>query len=186
MGLCCQGPLVRSSAEDIIYAEVKPEDAAALVRGDRNKFEGRLIEPDHPFFAGQRRIILANSGKVDPERIADYLAMDGYQSLLHAATEMTPQEITSEVKKSGLRGRGGAGYSTGLKWELVARQISPVRYVVCNADEGDPGAFMNRSVLEGDPQHTGFWREWRLLGGPWALSRDISTHAASRPWPSQG
>lgn len=151
MGLCCRGPLVRSSAADVIYAEVKPQDGSALVRGDRSKFEGRVIEPDHPFLAGQRRIILANSGKVDPERIADYFALGGYQSLLRAATEMTPQDIIAEVKKSGLRGRGGAGYPTGLKWELVARQLSPVRYVVCNADEGDPGAFMNRSVLEGDP-----------------------------------
>jgi bidirectional [NiFe] hydrogenase diaphorase subunit len=151
MGLCCRGPLVRSSATDVVYADVKPEDAAAVVRGDRSKFDGRVLEPDHPFFAGQRRIILANSGKADPERIADYISMGGYQSLLRAATELTPEEIIAEVKKSGLRGRGGAGYPAGLKWELVARQPSPVRYVVCNADEGDPGAFMNRSVLEGDP-----------------------------------
>ena len=151
MGLCSRGPLVRSSAADVIYAEVKPEDAAALVGAGRSQFAGRVIEPSHPFFARQRRIILANSGKVDPERIADSVAEGGYQSLLRAASEMTPQGIIAEVKKSGLRGRGGAGYPTGLKWELVARQPSPVRYVVCNADEGDPGAFMNRSVLEGDP-----------------------------------
>jgi bidirectional [NiFe] hydrogenase diaphorase subunit len=151
MGLCCRGPLVRSSAADVICTEVKPKDASSIVRGDSSQFEGPTIRPDDPFFAGQRRIILANSGKADPERILDYLALGGYQSLLRAATEMTPQEIIAEVKKSGLRGRGGAGYPSGLKWELVARHPSPVRYVVCNADEGDPGAFMNRSVLEGDP-----------------------------------
>jgi len=151
MGLCCRGPLVRSSASDVIYAEVKPGDAAALLRADRSKFDGRVIEPGHPFLAGQRRIILANSGKVDPERIVDYIAQGGYQSLLRAATEMTPAEIIAEIKTSKLRGRGGAGYPTGLKWELVARNPSSIKYVVCNADEGDPGAFMNRSVLEGDP-----------------------------------
>ena len=151
MGLCRRGPLVRSSAADAVYAEVTPQDARALVQADQSKFEGRAIRPDYPFYAGQRRIILANSGKADPERVVDYLAMGGYQSLLCAATEMAPEEIIAEVKKSGLRGRGGAGYPTGLKWELVARHPSPVRYVICNADEGDPGAFMNRSVLEGDP-----------------------------------
>jgi bidirectional [NiFe] hydrogenase diaphorase subunit len=151
MGLCCRGPLVRSSAADAVYSEVKPADAPALIRGDRNAFQNQVIAPDHPFYAGQRRIILANSGHADPERIADYIARGGYQSLLRAATDMTPQEIVAEVKHSGLRGRGGAGYPAGLKWELVARQPSATRYVVCNADEGDPGAFMNRSVLEGDP-----------------------------------
>ncbi|HME08677.1 MAG TPA: NuoF family protein [Bryobacteraceae bacterium] len=151
LGWCSRGPLVRSSATDLIYADVKPEDSAALVSGDLSRFEGRVIEPTHPFRAGQRRIILENSGKVDPERVVDYIAQGGYQALLRAATEMTPQEIIGEVKKSGLRGRGGAGYPAGLKWELVARHPSSVKYVVCNADEGDPGAFMNRSVLEGDP-----------------------------------
>ncbi len=151
MGLCGRGPLVRSAAEDVIYTEVKPEDSAALIGGERDAFEGRRIEADDAFFAGQRRIVLANSGKGDPERIADSIALGGYRSLLKAAVEMTPREIIEEVKKSGLRGRGGAGYPAGLKWELVARQPSAVRYVVCNADEGDPGAFMNRSVLEGDP-----------------------------------
>ncbi len=151
MGLCSRGPLVRSAAADVIYTEVKPRDAPSVVRGYQNQFEGRMIRPDHAFFAGQSRIILANSGRADPERIVDYIAWDGYQSLLRAATEMTPQEIIAEVKKSGLRGRGGAGYPSGLKWELVARHPSAVKYVVCNADEGDPGAYMNRSVLEGDP-----------------------------------
>jgi bidirectional [NiFe] hydrogenase diaphorase subunit len=151
MGLCCEGPLVRSLASDAVFTNVTPADASALVTGDHGKFEGRILKPEHPFFAGQRRIILGNSGHADPEAFAEYVARGGYQSLLRAATEMTPDEIIAEVKVSRLRGRGGAGYPAGLKWELVARQPSQTRYVVCNADEGDPGAFMNRSVLEGDP-----------------------------------
>jgi len=151
LGLCCRGPLVRSSGSDTVYVEVKQEDATALVRGDQAAFEGRAMKPDHPFYAGQRRMILANSGHSDPERIEEYIARGGYRALLRAVTELEPEEIVAEVKESGLRGRGGAGYPTGLKWELVARNPSPISYVVCNADEGDPGAFMNRSVLEGDP-----------------------------------
>jgi bidirectional [NiFe] hydrogenase diaphorase subunit len=146
MGLCCEGPLVRSSAADRVYRNVSPECAPAIVAGAASG-----IDPEHPFFAGQRRLILANAGHTDPERISDYIAAGGYRSLLRAVTRMTPEEIVSEVRLSGLRGRGGAGYPTGLKWELVARQPSHEKYVVCNADEGDPGAFMNRSVLEGDP-----------------------------------
>jgi len=151
MGLCSRGPLVRSAAADLVYAEVKPDDAGALLRHDHSRFEGRLLAPDHPFYIQQRRIILANSGRTDPERIADYISQGGYQALLRTVTELTPDAILAEVKMSGLRGRGGAGYPTGLKWELVARNPSALKYVVCNADEGDPGAFMNRSVLEGDP-----------------------------------
>ena len=151
MGLCSQGPLVRSSAADAVFTKVTPADAEALVNQDQAAFAGRTLRADHAFYAGQKRTILSNSGHADPERIADYIAGGGYQSLLRAVTEMTPPEIVAEVKKSRLRGRGGAGYPTGLKWELVARQPSATKYVVCNADEGDPGAFMNRSVLEGDP-----------------------------------
>ncbi|HEY2106297.1 MAG TPA: NADH-quinone oxidoreductase subunit L, partial [Candidatus Binataceae bacterium] len=147
MGLCSRGPLVRSAASDSIHTDVTPGDAKAIVDGSRSG----ALTADHPFYAGQRRIILANSGHCDPERIADYIAAGGYQSLLRAVTEMTPVQIVAAVRKSGLRGRGGAGYPAGLKWELVARQPAHTKYVVCNADEGDPGAFMNRSVLEGDP-----------------------------------
>ena len=151
MGLCSQGPLVRSSAADAVFTKFTPADAVKLVGRDYDALAERTLQPRHPFYAGQKRMILGNSGHADPERIADYLARGGYQSLLRAVTEMTPAAVVAEVKKSGLRGRGGAGYPTGLKWELVARQPSETKYVVCNADEGDPGAFMNRSVLEGDP-----------------------------------
>jgi bidirectional [NiFe] hydrogenase diaphorase subunit len=166
MGLCAEGPLVRSAAADAIYTNVTPADAPAIISGQPDP--ARTITPDHPFFAGQRRLILANSGRADPERVADYIALGGYQSLLRAVTEMTPEQIIAEVRKSGLRGRGGAGYPAGLKWELVARQPSGTKYVVCNADEGDPGAFMNRSVLEGDPH--------RVLEGMAIAGRAVGAH----------
>jgi bidirectional [NiFe] hydrogenase diaphorase subunit len=154
MGLCSRGPLVRLSADNAIYADVTAEDAAALVGGrpeDKEKISAKKLDSAAPFFIKQTKIVLANSGYVDPERLTDYIAQGGYQALAKAVTEMSTQEVLEEVKKSGLRGRGGAGYPTGLKWELVAKQPSPVKYIVCNADEGDPGAFMDRSVLEGDP-----------------------------------
>lgn len=154
MGLCSRGPLVRSEKDGRLYGEFTPEDAAELVSGRaeaESKLAARQIDTSSPFFSKQLKIVLANSGKVDPERIQDYIAAGGYQALAKALTEMTPQEVIEEIKNSGLRGRGGAGYSTGIKWELVARQPVSPKYVVCNADEGDPGAFMDRSVLEGDP-----------------------------------
>ncbi len=149
MGLCSRAPLVRTSSNGMIYGGVTPEDAESLVAagGPADK----RIDPQMPFFVRQHKVVLANSGYVDPERLLDYIACDGYQALAKALSDMTPQEVIAEVKASGLRGRGGAGYPTGLKWELVAKQPAPVRYVVCNGDEGDPGAFMDRSMLEGDP-----------------------------------
>jgi bidirectional [NiFe] hydrogenase diaphorase subunit len=154
MGLCSRGPLVRSSAGNTLYGDLTPEEAPLLVSDrpeDKQQLEAKRIDTSAPFFIKQQRVVLANSGVVDPERVADYIAAGGYQALAHAVTEMSPQEVIEEVKTSGLRGRGGAGYRTGLKWELVAKQRADIKYVVCNADEGDPGAFMDRSVLEGDP-----------------------------------
>jgi len=154
MGLCSQGPLVMSAADHKLYGNVTAADAPALVSAnpiDRTALAPRAIDLQAPFFTRQTRIVLANSGRVDPERLTDYIAAGGYQALAKALNDMTPKETVEAVKKSGLRGRGGAGYPTGLKWELVAKQVAPVKYVVCNADEGDPGAFMDRSVLEGDP-----------------------------------
>jgi bidirectional [NiFe] hydrogenase diaphorase subunit len=145
-----------------MYAGVEPGDAEAVVKaacardgapdgGAAGRLAGLRLEAGIPLFARQTKVVLANAGVVDPERLADYIAAGGYQALARCLSEMSPQEIVEEIKASGLRGRGGAGYPTGLKWELVARQESPIKYVVCNADEGDPGAFMDRSVLEGDP-----------------------------------
>jgi bidirectional [NiFe] hydrogenase diaphorase subunit len=154
MGLCSKGPLVLSSADRHLYGNATAADAPALVSPnpiDRQPLASRAIDLDAPFFTRQTKIVLANSGKVDPEKLADYIAAGGYQSLAKALNDLTPKETVAEVKKSGLRGRGGAGYPTGLKWELVAKQSAPIKYIVCNADEGDPGAFMDRSVLEGDP-----------------------------------
>ncbi len=154
LGLCSRGPLVRSTAEDALYGEVTPADAPALVSAnpvDKAQLASKKADLNAPFFARQKRIVLANSGRMDPESLLDYVAVGGYRALAYAVTELSPQEVIEEVNRSGLRGRGGAGYPTGLKWELVARQPSEVKYVVCNADEGDPGAFMDRSVLEGDP-----------------------------------
>jgi len=154
MGLCSKGPLVLSSADRHLYGNVTAADAPALVGPnpiDRQPLAARAIDLDAPFFTRQVKVVLANSGRVDPEKLADYIAAGGYQSLAKALNELTPRETVAEIKKSGLRGRGGAGYPTGLKWELVAKQSAPIKYIVCNADEGDPGAFMDRSVLEGDP-----------------------------------
>jgi bidirectional [NiFe] hydrogenase diaphorase subunit len=154
MGPCSRGPLVRTAADDALYGGLEPAEAGALVHPDpsqKQTLASKRIDTRTPFFARQLRIVLANSGKVDPETITDYIAADGYQALARALFEMSPQEVLAEVKKSGLRGRGGAGYPTGLKWELVAKQTTQTKYIICNADEGDPGAFMDRSVLEGDP-----------------------------------
>jgi bidirectional [NiFe] hydrogenase diaphorase subunit len=110
-----------------------------------------VVDTSQPFFAAQCKIVLENCGSMDAERIEEYIAGDGYTALAKVVTEMQPGDVVEEVRKSGLRGRGGAGYPTGLKWGIVRKVKSDVKYVVCNADEGDPGAFMDRSVLEGDP-----------------------------------
>lgn len=150
--LCCQGPLVRLDPGDRMFQKVRPEQAPSLVSAlDGGTTDAEPCDPHAPFFARQANVILANSGLIDPECIEDYIAADGYQALAKALTEMTPQDVVDAVTRSGLRGRGGAGYPTGVKWSLVARSKGDRKYVVCNADEGDPGAFMNRSVLESDP-----------------------------------
>jgi len=154
MGLCSRGPLVLSAADRRLYGNLTPEDAPALASPnalDRQHLAACVIDLDGPFFARQHKIVLANSGRVDPEKLPDYIAAGGYQALAKALTEMTPRGVVEQIRESGLRGRGGAGYPTGLKWELVAKQPPAKKFVVCNADEGDPGAFMDRSVLEGDP-----------------------------------
>jgi bidirectional [NiFe] hydrogenase diaphorase subunit len=151
LGLCGRAPCVRSRNNQENYEDVRLDDIPYLVRGDRSRFHGRTVRDSDLFYTGQHRIVLENAGRTDPERIMDYISVGGYQALFKAVSEMSPHDVIEEMKKSGLRGRGGAGYPTGLKWELVARQESPTKYVICNADEGDPGAFMDRSVLEGDP-----------------------------------
>jgi bidirectional [NiFe] hydrogenase diaphorase subunit len=151
MGLCAEGPLV-STSDERMYKHVAPSDAGDLIDSLDAAPVSRLRCPtDVPFFQRQKKIVLENSGVIDPERIEDYIAEGGYRAVIHALAEMAPQQVIAEVTTSGLRGRGGAGYPTGLKWSTVAKAVATQKYVICNADEGDPGAFMDRSVLESDP-----------------------------------
>ncbi len=151
MGLCAEGPLV-STSTGVLYEKVEAADGAAILDSLSGAPVSRLVCPTNiPFFQRQKKIVLENSGVIDPERIEDYIAAEGYAALIKALTEMTPREVIDQVTKSGLRGRGGAGYPTGLKWSTVSKSVGTKKYVICNADEGDPGAFMDRSVLESDP-----------------------------------
>lgn len=164
-GFCEKGPIVKVFPEDVFYVEVTPDDAAELVKShlvDGHKLERLLYEEptikekvntqhEMEFYKKQERIALRNCGLINPELIEEYIANRGYEALGRCISEMTPEEVIEEVKLSGLRGRGGGGFPTGLKWEFTRRPKSEVKYVVCNADEGDPGAFMDRSILEGDP-----------------------------------
>ncbi|MCG0277124.1 MAG: NADH-quinone oxidoreductase subunit NuoF [Thermanaeromonas sp.] len=164
-GFCEQGPLVIVEPQKIFYTRVQPEDVPEIVEG--HLVNGRVVErllyvdpitgeraltyETVPFYAKQKRLVLHNCGHINPEDVADYVASGGYEALTKALFEMSCEQVIEEVKTSGLRGRGGAGFPTGLKWSFVRAAEGDVKYVVCNADEGDPGAFMDRSVLEGDP-----------------------------------
>ena len=167
MGFCGRGPLVeiepsawldpafqgdKPLENEQLYEEVKPEQAASIITalkgGTATAVKGN---PQHPFFARQMKVVREFSGRIDPERIEEYIAVGGYRSLYKAVYEMTPAEVVDEITHSGLRGRGGGGYPTGLKWATVAKMTGDQKYVICNGDEGDPGAFMDRSVLESDP-----------------------------------
>jgi NADH-quinone oxidoreductase subunit F/NADP-reducing hydrogenase subunit HndC len=175
-GFCQRGPLVVIEPEGIFYSKVKPEDIADIVQSLLPGAEkvGRLLYYDAmidrridqyhdiPFYYKQQRLVLRNCGKINPEDLGDYLAAGGYQALQKALTEMTPAQIIDEVKSSGLRGLGGAGFPAGRKWEACQRAPGDEKYVVCNGDEGDPGAFQDRSVLEGDPHSV---LEGMIIGG---------------------
>jgi bidirectional [NiFe] hydrogenase diaphorase subunit len=152
MGFCGRGPLVQIDPQDDLYEEVTPDQAASIIEA-QNGGTAQAIKGDsnHPFFARQTKIVRENSGKLDPERIEEYIAVGGYQALYKALYEMEPAEVVDQITKSGLRGRGGGGYPTGLKWATVAKMPGDQKYIICNGDEGDPGAFMDRSVLESDP-----------------------------------
>ena len=152
MKLCCEGPLVAVDPQNTLYVKVTAENAPLIIAGLKGgKIEVPQTDPNSAFFAKQTSIVLANSGVIDPERVESYIAADGYQALHEVLHEMAPKEVVEAMVKSGLRGRGGAGFPTGLKWGTVAKSPGAKKYVVCNADEGDPGAFMDRSVLESDP-----------------------------------
>lgn len=158
MGLCAEGPLVvvdsthDDKTESVMYQHVTAADADEIVASLGAEPVKRLeLDINVPFFQRQLKIALENSGKIDPERIEEYIAAGGYTGLLTAVSEMAPGEVIDEIVASGLRGRGGGGYPTGLKWNTVAKMDGPIKYIICNADEGDPGAFMDRTVLESDP-----------------------------------
>lgn len=154
IGLCASGPLVRLEGDNTLYQKVDESAAHAIVQRhlvDGKVIGGHALNPDDPFFSSQLMIVRENCGKIDAERIEEYIAVGGYTALAKAVTEMKPDEIIEEIRTSGLRGRGGAGYPTGLKWGIVRKAAGEQKYVICNADEGDPGAFMDRSVLESDP-----------------------------------
>ncbi|MFN8265425.1 MAG: NADH-quinone oxidoreductase subunit NuoF [Chitinophagaceae bacterium] len=165
MGPCNQGPLVKCMPGNTIYQKVDCTNIGTVVQSqliDKKPLEDLLLFSDSrekpfvnadedPYFKKQHKIVLKNCGHVNPERIEDYLVHDGYKALDKVLFEMTPEDVIAEIKHSRLRGRGGAGYPSGMKWETVYKYVSPQKYVICNGDEGDPGAFMDRSVLEGNP-----------------------------------
>jgi len=167
MGLCSMGPVMIIHPQGVFYCNLKPEDIPIIVQKHlyegtpvpdyfyRDPFTGEAMATIHeiPFFTRQKKIALRNVGVIDPLNIDEYIAFDGYFALARAVTGMKPEDVIGAVKASGLRGRGGAGFPTGLKWEFTAKAEGRPKYVVCNADEGDPGAFMDRSIIEGDP-HT--------------------------------
>lgn len=149
---CGHGPLIATDPDDKLFEQVTVADASAIVASLQGEpCAVQPCDPHQPFFAGQLPIVLENSGRIDPERIEAYIAMGGYEPLYHALYELSSAAVIEEITKSGLRGRGGGGYPTGLKWATVAKMPGKQKYVICNADEGDPGAFMDRSVLESDP-----------------------------------
>ena len=163
-GLCAKGPIVIIRPEDTFYAMVKPEDCEEII--NTHILEGKLVDrllckdidntvvkrlDELNFYKKQKRIALKNCGVIDPENIDEYIAFDGYKAIEKVLTSMSQEEVINVVTKSGLRGRGGAGFPTGKKWEFTKAAEGEQKYVVCNADEGDPGAFMDRSILEGDP-----------------------------------
>jgi bidirectional [NiFe] hydrogenase diaphorase subunit len=151
MGPCSSGPLVRVDPNETLYAKVKDASAEAIVNSLGGKPVPELQCDLNEHFEKQVRVVLENAGHIDPEKIDDYISRDGYKALLMALIEMTPNGVIHRITESGLRGRGGGGYPTGLKWSTVAKAGGDMKYVVCNGDEGDPGAFMDRSVMEGDP-----------------------------------
>ena len=164
-GFCERGPILMVHPDGVFYQRLKAEDAPFLV--DEHLVKGRPVEKfmyvppaaktpvpkmaDIEFFKHQRLIVLRNRGRIDPEKVEEYIAYDGYEGLAKALAAMTPDEIVAEVSASGLRGRGGAGFPTGKKWALCRREEASPKYLICNGDEGDPGAFMDRSLLEADP-----------------------------------
>ena len=151
-GNCAEAPLVSIQPQGTLYRKVTEQDALTVLNSiESEPCQSLLCDTSLPFFSEQMRVITEYRGLLDPEKFEGYIALGGFEALFKAMTEMSPQQVVHEIVKSGLRGRGGAGYPTGLKWGIVSKAQGKHKYVVCNADEGDPGAFMNRSVLEDYP-----------------------------------
>ncbi len=165
-GACSRGPIVDVFPEDVVYQKITSETVPAII--DQHLLNNKVLRGDmifseqedsrslsksseHPFFSKQVKIVLEHCGTMDPESLEEYISKGGYQALSKALTQMSPEDVIAEIKQSRLRGRGGAGFPTGLKWETVYKYVNETKYVICNGDEGDPGAFMDRSVMEGDP-----------------------------------
>ena len=153
-GLCAEGPIIMVQPGNYMYTQVTPEDLDAIwechIKGG-SPVETLISQNESEFFSKQKRVALRNCGLINPECIDEYIAFDGYEALSMVLTEMEPEDVIDTIKKSGLRGRGGGGFPAGTKWEAAAKQECREKYICCNADEGDPGAFMDRSILEGDP-----------------------------------
>jgi NADP-reducing hydrogenase subunit HndC len=196
-------PVVVVYPEGTVYGPVTPKDGIAIV--DEHLYKGRrlehlvvsaevataeidTLEPEGDTLYGQKRVVLRRAGSIDPYSIEEYIAYDGYFALGKAVTEMTPDDVLQTVKDSGLQGRGGAGFPTGLKWTFVAQQPDPTRYIVCNADESEPGTFKDRLIVEGDPHAVlegmalsgyavGASKGWIYIRGEYAMAKDILNHA---------
>ena len=152
LGPCATGPLISINDGQALYAGVSVDDVPEIVENiDKKPVERLVVSPESPFFAHQERVALEHCGNIDPESLNDYLALEGYEALYEVLTTMSPTEVIEIIVQSRLRGRGGGGYPAGLKWSTVEKAVGEKKYVVCNADEGDPGAFMDRSMLESDP-----------------------------------
>ena len=153
-GLCAEGPIVMVQPGNYMYTQVTPEDIEEIwechIKGGK-PVERMISQNQTEFFSKQKRVALRNCGRINPECIDEYIAFDGYEALSMVLTEMDPEDVIDTIKKSGLRGRGGGGFPAGTKWEAAAKEECAEKYICCNADEGDPGAFMDRSILEGDP-----------------------------------
>jgi len=187
-GFCAVGPVMLVQPEGIFYQKLKPKDIPHLV--EEHFLKGRpvkrlfYVEPasketipnmyEIPFFKHQLFWAMRNKGAIDPEVIDEYIARDGYFGAAKALQQMSPAQIIEEVKTSGLRGRGGAGFPTGLKWEFASKSPGEIKYVLCNADEGDPGAFMDRSILEADPQHADCRKSDQCPSGTYLRANRIS------------
>jgi len=151
LGLCAAGPLVEIAETGQLFGHVKPDEVEGIVKALKKVKPTDTRQPQGPFFEKQLRVATENMGRIDPESLDDYIERGGYEALKRVLSEMTSTTVRDEITRSGLRGRGGAGFPTGLKWTTVAKAQGTQKYVICNADEGDPGAFMDRSVLESDP-----------------------------------